>query len=216
MKAYHARGPAHTISKINMSNNPFLQHTNGGDAETGYDGFAVKEANGGTSSSLDSSTQNGISNGFHAPAENLDDGEDYSLSSAAEVSPRNRSSFPAHATLIDIPLRSPQSKGNNLDSLPGAVQELQLEDQFNDDIQPRSRHAHVPSFSHVRRESLPVPRPTYVRALSSHVSEAPTGQQTNPGEAHAEVLRRLGKAERVGKTIKRRGSNESLSCTCAA
>jgi ankyrin repeat protein len=207
MKAYHARGPAHTISKINMSNNPFLQHTNGGDAETGYDGFAVKEADGGTS------TQNGhqhadVPNGFHAPAENVDAGQDYSV---AEVSPRNRSSFPAHATLIDIPPRSPQSKGNNLESLPGAVQDLQLEDQFNDEIQPRSHHAHVPSFSHVRRESLPVPRPTYVRALSSHISEAPTGQQMNPGEAHAEVLRRLGKAERVGKTIKRRGSNESLS-----
>ncbi|KAF2818974.1 hypothetical protein CC86DRAFT_363362 [Ophiobolus disseminans] len=73
-----------------------------------------------------------------------------------------------------------------------------------------TRHGHVPSFSHVRKESLSNPRPTYVRGLSSHISEMPM-QQMAPGEAHAEVLRRLGKADRVGKTLKRRGSNESLS-----
>jgi ankyrin repeat protein len=73
-----------------------------------------------------------------------------------------------------------------------------------------TRRAHMPSFSHVRNESLPHLRPTYVRTLSSQMPENDVPLMT-PGEAHAEALRQLGKAERGPKTLKRRGSNESLS-----
>ncbi|KAH7400811.1 hypothetical protein DE146DRAFT_654058 [Phaeosphaeria sp. MPI-PUGE-AT-0046c] len=53
-------------------------------------------------------------------------------------------------------------------------------------------------------------RPAYIRAPSSHVPEsiAPT---LTAQDAHTEAIRRLGKAEYAVKTLKRRGSNESLS-----
>lgn len=104
---------------------------------------------------------------------------------------------------------STQRNSNYDESLPEAVQGLQLQHQSPEVVQ-QSRHAHVPSFSQVRKESIPNPRPTYVRALSSHIAESEAPRMT-AGEAHAEVLRRLGKAEKTVKTLKRRGSNESLS-----
>jgi ankyrin repeat protein len=50
----------------------------------------------------------------------------------------------------------------------------------------------------------------YVRALSSHIAESEAAPLT-AGEARAEIVRRLGKAEKTVKSLKRRGSNESLS-----
>jgi hypothetical protein len=75
-------------------------------------------------------------------------------------------------------------------------------------VQPR--HARAPSTSQKQQESLLDPRPKYVRALSSQMPESVAPQMT-PQEAHTEVLQRLGKATRTLKTLKRRGSNESLS-----
>lgn len=65
---------------------------------------------------------------------------------------------------------------------------------------------------HVSNASQSTARPPYVRAPSSHVPEsiAPKPNLTAQ-EAHAEAIRRLGKAEHTVKTLKRRGSNESLS-----
>jgi len=101
------------------------------------------------------------------------------------------------------------SNGTNLDSLPEAVQVLHVD--FDNPQTGSSGHpAHVPSFSHISKERLPYQRPAHVRALSSHISEV-TQLQWGPEDAKAEALRRLGKADRAGKTVKRRGSNESLS-----
>ncbi|KAH7077492.1 hypothetical protein BKA63DRAFT_508385 [Paraphoma chrysanthemicola] len=97
---------------------------------------------------------------------------------------------------------------DDLNSLSGAVQGIQI-DQFPQN-ETRRGHAHVPSFSHIRKASLPQARPTYVRALSSQITDVQRTQLT-PEEARAEVIRRLGKVDRSSKTLKRRGSNESIS-----
>jgi hypothetical protein len=106
------------------------------------------------------------------------------------------------------------TNGGDAALLPGPFQNIQLNDQLPE-VAVQSRHAHIPSISQIRKESLPeeslpVSRPTYVRALSSQVPES-VAPKITPGEAHAEALRRLGKAEHTVKTLKRRGSNESLS-----
>lgn len=171
-----------------MSNNPFLQQngeqtqhqSNGAQSHSFDDSLAVQPPNGAT---VHASISTGT-NGHH----------DTSLNSGLSTS----TSPPAD-----------QSYSKNAESLPWTAQKLELQDQFPEHV-TQSRHAHVPSFSHVRKESLPNARPTYIRALSSHISEVTT-PQLGSGDAHAEVLRRLGKVDRVGKTIKRRGSNESLS-----
>tara|TARA_R110002003_G_scaffold121_11_gene10733 strand:+ start:13163 stop:15193 length:2031 start_codon:yes stop_codon:yes gene_type:complete len=97
---------------------------------------------------------------------------------------------------------------SNVDSLSEEVEGFQIEQRPDAVIQ--RGHAHVPSISHVRKESLTHSRPIYVRALSSQITEVQATQFT-PGEAHAEAIRRLGKVDRSSKTLKRRGSNESLS-----
>jgi hypothetical protein len=71
-------------------------------------------------------------------------------------------------------------------------------------------NAHVTSIPRVGNESFRIPRPAYVRALSSEMPESVAPSMT-PEEAHAEILRRLGRATRTMRTMKRRGSNESLS-----
>ncbi|KAH7088024.1 hypothetical protein FB567DRAFT_523511 [Paraphoma chrysanthemicola] len=101
-----------------------------------------------------------------------------------------------------------QGYDKDLNSLSGAVQGIQI-DQVRQDETQRG-HAHVPSFSHIRKASLPQARPTYVRAPSTQITEVQRTQLT-PEEARAEVIRRLGKVDRSSKTLKRRGSNESLS-----
>jgi hypothetical protein len=78
------------------------------------------------------------------------------------------------------------------------------------DIMAQHGHDRLPSISQIQREGPPTPKPTYVRALSSHTPESVAPPMT-PGEARTEVLRRLGRATSVMKTLKRRGSNESLS-----
>jgi ankyrin repeat protein len=90
--------------------------------------------------------------------------------------------------------------------------------EANAGIQPENRlpglvpsqHNRLPSISQIQDESHQMPRPTYVRALSSHIPESVAPPMT-PEEARIEILRRLGKATNVLKTLKRRGSNESLS-----
>jgi hypothetical protein len=86
----------------------------------------------------------------------------------------------------------------------------ELGEQPRSEVITHSRYTHVPSFSHVENEYTPTSRPAYVRALSSQMPESVAPRAT-PGEAHAEALRRIGKAGRGPKTMKRRGSNESLS-----
>jgi hypothetical protein len=83
-------------------------------------------------------------------------------------------------------------------------------EQPRSDVVTHSHYAHVPSFSHIENENFPTSRPAYVRAFSSQLPES-VAPQVTPGEAHAEALRRIGKAGRGPRTIKRRGSNESLS-----
>jgi hypothetical protein len=107
-----------------------------------------------------------------------------------------------HSTLIT-------SNGHEVDSLQELVQGVHLQHQAPE-VVTQPRHAHVPSISQIRKESLANVRPTYVRALSSHIAESMAPSMTH-GEAHAEAVRRLGKAEKTVKTIKRRGSNESLA-----
>jgi ankyrin repeat protein len=75
---------------------------------------------------------------------------------------------------------------------------------------PDEHHDRLPSISQIQDERHQQPRPTYVRAISSHIPESVAPPMT-PEEARNEVLRRLGKATKVLKTLKRRGSNESLS-----
>jgi hypothetical protein len=75
---------------------------------------------------------------------------------------------------------------------------------------PDQHHDRLPSISQIQDERHQQPRPTYVRALSSHIPESVAPPMT-PEEARNEVLRRLGKATKVLKTLRRRGSNESLS-----
>jgi ankyrin repeat protein len=104
---------------------------------------------------------------------------------------------------------STQRNGNHDESLAEAAQGLGVHHK-SPEILVQPRHAHVPSSSQIRKESLPSARPTYIRALSSHIPESVAPTMT-AGDAHAEVLRRLGKAEKTVKTLKRRGSNESLS-----
>lgn len=91
-----------------------------------------------------------------------------------------------------------------------SAQAPELGEQPNAENVPSSHHAHVPSFSHFRNASIPTSRPTYVRALSSQIPETVAPRLT-PGEAHAEALGRIAKVGRGPKTMKRRGSNESLS-----
>jgi ankyrin repeat protein len=104
---------------------------------------------------------------------------------------------------------STQRNRNHDESLPELVQNPHLHHNAPE-VLVQPRHAHVPSFSQVRQESLALPRPTYVRALSSHIAESEAPPMTAT-DAHAEIVRRLGKAEKTVKSLKRRGSNESLS-----
>ncbi|KAH5099454.1 hypothetical protein HBI21_054230 [Parastagonospora nodorum] len=94
--------------------------------------------------------------------------------------------------------------GNDFDALPDSIQGLQI---TNDNSQtPLPHHTSIPSISH----TLSNQRPPFSRAPSSHIASS-IAPSIQPIDAHAEALRRLGKAERTVKTLKRRGSNESLS-----
>lgn len=94
--------------------------------------------------------------------------------------------------------------GNDVDALPASMQGLQITDGHSQTQLPQ--HPPIPFIT----SDTPNQRPPFSRAPSSHVASsiAPSHQ---PLHAHAEALRRLGKAERTVKTLKRRGSNESLS-----
>jgi hypothetical protein len=115
---------------------------------------------------------------------------------------------------LSIDLSWNSANGGNVGSLQQPFQNPQLHNQLPE-VAVQSRHAHIPSISQIRKESLPeeslpASRPPYNRALSSQIPES-IAPKLAPEEAHAEALRRLGKAEHTVKTLKRRGSNESLS-----
>ncbi|EAT84349.2 hypothetical protein SNOG_08073 [Parastagonospora nodorum SN15] len=94
--------------------------------------------------------------------------------------------------------------GNDVDALPDSIQGLQI---ANDNFRtPLPHYTPIPSISH----TLPNQRPPFSRAPSSHIASS-IAPSIQPIDAHAEALRRLGKAERTVKTLKRRGSDESLS-----
>lgn len=106
---------------------------------------------------------------------------------------------------------SATGNGSNTDSLADASESMHIQELRPQKVVVVNSHrAHVPSVSHIRKESLPHTRPTYTHSLSSYITEVETPHMS-AGDAHAEVLRRLGKADRGPKPIRRRGSNESLA-----
>jgi hypothetical protein len=197
-----------------MSNNPFLQvrdqgYTNGASNGEVNSGNVVNIAHRKSMGELRDEVQlNGhfkTHNGVHENDEESDEHFNQTLPQGYAAHQQDGSG----PQLFDDALPVQPSNGNYSNLFSDTFQGLQLRDGQSQGT-TQSRHAHIPSISQIRKESLPDPRPIYTRALSSHVAESVTPHIT-PGDAHAEALRRLGKAERTVKTLKRRGSNESLS-----
>ncbi|KAH8732435.1 hypothetical protein GQ44DRAFT_821713 [Phaeosphaeriaceae sp. PMI808] len=93
--------------------------------------------------------------------------------------------------------------GHGLSALPETLQE----EQVANSLSPKA----VPSMSPFEQQNGhqddSLPEAAQGLQLQDSLPEA----IITPGEAHAEILRRLGKAEKTDKALKRRGSNESLS-----
>lgn len=181
-----------------MSNNPFWQ-------------------NAGKSSLPAQLSNNGVTtespNGIITPAVGIDGPYSTELGSATNSSPYGiiDSQQSNTSTQFIKALSSITANVRESNAICNETPRPSLESQKRSpEIFQNGRHAHIPSFSHVGRESFPVSTPACVCPLSSHISDA-VAPMLNVEQARAEVLRRLAKAERGPKPLKRRGSNESLS-----
>jgi hypothetical protein len=138
----------------------------------------------------------------------LGDGKGPTSTTGAPKQPYNHTSL--EQPLERLVLLSPIQNGHYFQQA-----NIELHNQTNQtsqapDMMAQHGHDRLPSISQVQQEDPLMPRPTYVRALSSHIPESVAPPMT-PEEARVEVLRRLGKATSVMKALKRRDSNESLS-----
>jgi hypothetical protein len=177
-----------------MSNNPFRRSTGNVETNSGsfgeYEGFPRE-----TSAAPDTQTlpatqgYTAVNSNLSAQAPEIAQ-KPTILSAVPEVSQHLTDPHqPGPTTLALLPAPVPaQRNGGYVNALPEAGSNSHFQHQAPEVIR-NARHAHVPSFSHVRKESLPHPRPTYVRALSSQMPESEAPRMT-PGEAYAEALRR--------------------------
>lgn len=198
---------ARLLLSSKMSNNPFRQSN--GEAYTNGSSNASLNGSGVEYGLKDGKSMGGLVAG----------GEQYRYSGTLNGSDENTQQHDHNNTmhqengsgsrLVNTAHVAQSLNGNSTVLPPDTTQALQLHNHHSPAVMP-PRHAHIPSLSRIRKESLPDSSPPYVRALSSYIAES-VAPQTTPGDAHAEALRRLGKAERTVKTLKRRGSNESLS-----
>lgn len=121
------------------------------------------------------------------------------------------SNNPFRSTQRDEGYVSEGYEGANEDGAAGTTKEM---DSGRDGATIRDGGAGPDTFQdlpiHIREEGHTNARPPYTRAPSSHIPPSIAPKST-PQEAHAEAIRRLGKAEHTVKTLRRRGSNESLS-----